>query len=438
MLGTQLLKVPFQAQIEITDVCNLRCTHCYHFDTENMPKSKDLNDDKLLQIVQKMIDNKLYSLVITGGEPLANPKTLIKVVEKAKSVGMYVSINTNLLLLNSEILATLKDLKVDSFLVSCPASEYSVYKKITRLGDYDKFAQNLKMLLNADFSCLINMVVTKTNRFFIRSTAADLARLGVKRFSATPACLNVEYPDLESLLSKKQTIDLLKDLKWCVDVLGLGVDTLVALPKCFFPDWWWERDKLLLKNRTCQAGRMTVNISNIGDIRPCPHNPTVYGNLFQESMEDIWKKMIVFRDGSTIPLICKDCSTVESCRGACRTNALAVTGKLNKPDRLTVGPIELAIKAQDDIVFNEKSLVKFEGKLRWRDESNGYHSITSKKGSDHITIVNTELLRFIIWLEDVLPLTVGELMQQVVGNSSDVHFNEIFKTIIRKKLILIS
>ncbi|MDD5528196.1 MAG: radical SAM protein [Patescibacteria group bacterium] len=433
-----MLRLPFQAQVEITDVCNLRCKHCYHFDTDNMPASNDLSDDAVLQVIRKMIDNRIYSLVITGGEPLARPKTLIRAAELAKTAGMYVSVNTNLLLLTPQIISALKESDIDSFLVSCPASEPDIYREITRLGDYDKFTQKLRMLLDANFSCLVNMVVTQTNFPLIRSTARDLKKMGVKRFSVTPACLNVEHPDLDGLLSKKQTIVLLEDLRWCADVLGLEVDTLVALPKCFFPVWWWERSSPLLKYRTCQAGRMTVNISNIGDVRPCPHNPIVYGNLFKESMESIWDKMAVYRNNGTVPGICKSCAAVESCRGACRTNAMAVTGRLDEPDRLTIGPVNFFEKKRRNVIFNENSIVNFRGKLRWRNEFDGYYSVTSKRGGGNLMVVNEEMFRFICWMEKSLPLTIKELTKNIAGDSAIKSFIRIFEAVIRKEFVSIS
>jgi len=109
-----MLRLPTHVQFEITDVCNLRCKHCYHFDTDKMPKSNDLDDVKIIQLVQKMVDSKIYSLVITGGEPLARPSITLKVAEIAKTAGMFVSINTNLLLLNSEIVARLEKIEVNS------------------------------------------------------------------------------------------------------------------------------------------------------------------------------------------------------------------------------------------------------------------------------------------------------------------------------------
>src|SRR5574344_1226465 len=106
-----MLKFPTHVQLEITDVCNLRCVHCYHFDINKKQKSKDLEDEKVIEIVKKIIDAKIYSLIITGGEPLSRPKLLLKIVSLAKQAGIFVSINTNLLLLNSHILGELKKIK---------------------------------------------------------------------------------------------------------------------------------------------------------------------------------------------------------------------------------------------------------------------------------------------------------------------------------------
>ncbi len=104
-----------------------------------------------------------------------------------------------------------------------------------------------------------------------------------------------------------------------------------------------------MKSRSCQAGRMSVNVSNIGDVRPCPHNPIVYGNLFRESMETVWSKMSAYRDGGTTPLACKHCPTVLSCKGACRINALSATGQLDGLDRLAVGHVDLSKKSSNEI-----------------------------------------------------------------------------------------
>jgi len=400
-----------------------------------MPASNDLKDKETLRLVEKLISDQIYSLVITGGEPLIRTATTLRAVKMAKEAGMFVSLNTNLLLLTEEILSKLKDSGINSLLVSCPASEPNIYRQITRCGDYNRFRSRLKMLIDSDISCLINMVVTQTNFQFIRSTAIDLVKLGIKRFAATPVSLNVEYPDYKSLLTKSQIRVLLEDLDWCADNLGLGIDILEPLPKCFFPDWCWEKGSPLTK-RSCQAGRMSVSMSNIGDIRPCSHNPIIYGNIFQQSLESIWDKMSIYRNGA-IPNICKHCPSSPFCNGGCRTNALAATGRLDEPDYLTVGPRKFSSQKQEEIIIKGDYFLYFKGKIRWRREEGNSYSISAKKNHLDLIIVNEETFRLVCWLEKNAPLTVKELRQKSYNTSTEAAFFEVLKSLIRKGFICI-
>jgi radical SAM protein with 4Fe4S-binding SPASM domain len=427
-----MLKFPTHVQLEVTDTCNLRCYYCYHFNTKEMPKSNDLEHRQVIELVEKMVDAHVYSLVITGGEPLARPDLIIEAVKIAKPAGMFVSINTNLLLLTEKILKDLKSSGVDSFLISCPASDPLMYRQITHCGDYKKWQSKLELVIASGISCMVNMVVTPVNHKFIRSTAEDVSKIGVRRFSATPASLNVEYPNNDDLLSRQQTNELLEDLRWCAEQLGLEVDILEPMPKCFFPSWCWEKEYLFTK-RVCQAGRLSVSISNIGDVRPCSHNPIVYGNLFKDSLEDIWARMEIYRN-SSIPIFCTSCPSVSSCNGACRTNSLANTGTFNMPDRLISGHVNLPkIKKQGESI-KESSCVYFNGNLRWRCEGSCY-STTTKKSAGNLLVVNKELFDFIIWLNNHLPLTIKELGDGVARESKKEDFLNVIEYLIKKEFI---
>jgi radical SAM protein with 4Fe4S-binding SPASM domain len=397
-----MLRLPAYVQFEITDLCNLRCQHCYRFDTNDMPVSLDLSDEGVDLLVKKLVEAQIYSLVVTGGEPLIRPEATLSAVRTAKEAGIRTSVNTNLLFLSKEVAKELKYYNVDSVLVSCPSSNPYIYRSITRLGNYELFREKLLLLLSFDISCLVNMVATVNNFQTIRKTAKDMADLGVKRFSVTPASLNVECPNREGLLNRSQILTVLEDLRWCEESLGLKVDMLEPLPKCFYPDWCWKKDYSFMK-RFCQAGRMSATISNTGNVRPCSHNPKVYGNVFQEKMEDIWLKMDGYRKES-IPSGCGQCPALSICNGACRMNALANTGFIDGLDPLIIGSIDLPKKSLVEISFQDDSILSFVGKLRWRKEGGGHYSISSKINGLNLMVVNEEFFRFVLWLEKSLPL----------------------------------
>jgi len=279
---------------------------------------------------------------------------------------------------------------------------------------------------------MVNMVVTPANINSIRSTATELVRFGVKRFAATPVSLNVEYLGHQELLSGAQTLSLLDDLKWCSDNLGLEIDILEPLPKCFLPSWCWGKE-YAFTGRSCQAGRMSISISNIGDVRPCSHNPIIYGNLFEDTLSKIWANMASYRDAS-IPVACNGCAALMSCGGACRTNSLAVTGKINEPDRLMVGHIDVAVKKQIDFFLKLDSVVNFVGSLRYRREGEAF-SITSKKNGGNMTIVNEELFSFVCHLEKILPLSVGEIINRFSGGTASESFSRIIELLVKKEFI---
>jgi len=66
---------PFYIQWHITNVCNLRCRHCYQ---EDFSKSKDLDWSRLKKVSDNILAamkewNRAACIHLTGGEPLLKP-----------------------------------------------------------------------------------------------------------------------------------------------------------------------------------------------------------------------------------------------------------------------------------------------------------------------------------------------------------------------------
>ena len=281
------LTKPLTAQLEITDHCNFKCRHCYHLDFPSGFISNDVKDDEILQLAETLTKEGIFTIVLTGGEPLTRKKVARQATRYLKSHNVEVMLNTNLMAMDQETLNDLMSNNLDVVLVSCPASDPEVYQYMTGGGDYQRFENNLKqlVLMNARFS--VNMVVNKYNLSLIRQTAEKMQSLGIKSFGATPMGLNSQSPDLKNFMSQNEVSNLVDQLILINKELGLSVDIFEALPKCTFKQEVRDGDWSFLKRR-CQAGKTIVSISNNGDVRPCSHNNKSYGNLFNESLSTIW------------------------------------------------------------------------------------------------------------------------------------------------------
>ena len=75
------LAVPLTAQLEITSLCNHRCIHCYNLDSneENRP-IQQVSDETIIACAQKLIESKIFGVIITGGEPLIKKELTKRVI----------------------------------------------------------------------------------------------------------------------------------------------------------------------------------------------------------------------------------------------------------------------------------------------------------------------------------------------------------------------
>lgn len=184
------------------------------------------------------------------------------------------------------------------------------------------------------------MVVMKTNSRQVFETGKFVKDLGVKAFSATKAvpCLggnNFSEIGIDKTAFKKMIADLVLLEK----TFGINVDTLMAYPFCALSDLesFWK-----FAQHSCGAGTTTCTIGSSGDVRPCSFADETYGNIFTDSLSQIWKKMKDWRDGSRLPENCVDnCKYFSQCGGGCRMEAKFAGDKAGM-DPLATGPLDVA------------------------------------------------------------------------------------------------
>ena len=62
---------PTVLNVELTEVCNVKCTHCYNFWRDESMGEVSLDTKRFDKIVEKAIEAKVFHVILTGGEPMA-------------------------------------------------------------------------------------------------------------------------------------------------------------------------------------------------------------------------------------------------------------------------------------------------------------------------------------------------------------------------------
>ena len=145
----------------ISAKCNLDCGFCYGRFTKKsiIKKQKEI-------ILDKIIESKIPKLIFTGGEPLLD-EDILYLINKAKKNNIFISLHTNGVLLNTELL---NKIKYDIGRVSLPldGSNNLVNRLMRGKEDYYTNILNLIDLIkkNAiDFS--LKTVASRINIFDI-------------------------------------------------------------------------------------------------------------------------------------------------------------------------------------------------------------------------------------------------------------------------------
>ncbi len=90
-LRNLLDKRPFLAEVDITERCNLRCSHCYHFAGKGSTTREEPSLDEWKKRFGELYDRGIRGVMLMGGEPLLRPD----VVALADRMFPFVEMITN-------------------------------------------------------------------------------------------------------------------------------------------------------------------------------------------------------------------------------------------------------------------------------------------------------------------------------------------------------
>lgn len=166
------IAIPVTVQLEITDICNMRCPMCITTDHRNNPKLPTLSVDFIFSSILRPLKKMgLDWLSLSGGEPTLSPY-LLEVIRDARDLGYGIFLATNAL---SERVNTFENIlqSIETGRSAIQISFDSLHEEefnIIRGGNYyTPVVQNIKkirqLLIDNNYSSLlaISVVIQEHN-----------------------------------------------------------------------------------------------------------------------------------------------------------------------------------------------------------------------------------------------------------------------------------
>ncbi|MFQ5587810.1 MAG: radical SAM protein [Nitrospiria bacterium] len=336
----------------LTQRCNLFCTHCYISGFPNADISADLSTEECLTVMDDIEKvNPNVFLILTGGEPLVR-KDIFDIASYGSDKGFTCVLGTNGVLLGKTEARRMRESGLQGASISLDSVDPVKHDRFRQLPNaWENAIRGIQHLKEEGLDFSIHMSVMDWNVSEI-PRMIDLTRdLGAKVLNFFFLVKTGRGKGIEDITPRQYR----EILTYLARAQGVGTREAAAEKSLFesYDDPWTasageshglilrakcaphfrrviydlDPDSPLLKNYaqgSCPAGKYYCRITPSGDITPCPYMPVTAGNLREKSFNEIWETSPVLNDLRDPALggRCGDCEFSEMC-GGCRCRAYA-------------------------------------------------------------------------------------------------------------------
>lgn len=365
-------------QWEVTGSCNHNCIHCYNYWREEAPSQRLVDGYEAVcrTIVDELLRHRVFSVTITGGEPLLVIEQVAPFIKMLADSGVHLTMNSNLTLLDQTKMELIQAIGIRSILVSVPSGNSETCDRITDVkGSLDRTVRGIRLAKDSGMRLFTNMVVSRINQHQVRETAELIASLGLDHFAATraadPSSNRGFTPWQLDLVEFRQ---MQTELEKVGKEFGLRINSLEANPVCSYGGVEPAQGY-----KFCSAGKTTCTIGFDGAVRPCNRTDMVYGNAVEDGLIKPWLKMEDWRSGAWIPEECSDCKLKIVCGGGCKVDATTAHGSPKAVDPLCDPSAKSIPLKHDRPELPQKAEFEVNPRLQFRLEAFGSILFTTPK-----------------------------------------------------------
>jgi len=273
---------PTACTLQITARCQLNCYHCSAA-RYTTPDRAELTTEEWLSVIRQAEDIGVTNIVFTGGEPLLRPDIfdLIAAVNRDRAQPMMFS---NGLLLTEANVSRLVEAGLFSLMVSLDdprPEEHNRLRRASRL--FERATEGIRRVLETDILVGISTYAGpqdvregRVEQMIEFGREVGVHEITIFDLVPTGKLLPLEQDQLLSPADKARLIELERQYNQQEGYPHITTQALVNGPE----------------GSGCFAGCTQFYMTAYGDVDPCDFTPLTFGNIRDESLPDIWTRML--------------------------------------------------------------------------------------------------------------------------------------------------
>ncbi len=333
----------FFVQWHLTEMCNLRCRHCYQ--SGAVPEMSYQEICGAIDNVRSAFESWVteYDLEMspsfhfTGGEPLLR-QDLFAILDYVRKCGFSTSLMSNGTLIDSDMARRIREAGVSDVQVSLDGLE-TTHESLRGKGSFQRTLAGIRNLVAQGVEANINLTVSRLNMNETGELVKLAEGLGAGAIAFSRLVPTGRGKNLSSEALTREEVahfyDGLRGFRNKSKVIVTSRDPLAAIA-----DMEGEIPQTEMPVGGCAAGIFGVTITADGTIMPCRRMDLPVGNIKETSFRELWAESPVLwslRRRGDYHGGCKSCHYWAVCRG-CRAIALAYARAEGREDHLAPDP----------------------------------------------------------------------------------------------------
>ncbi|MFA5112232.1 MAG: radical SAM protein [Desulfobaccales bacterium] len=333
----------FLIQWHLTEICNLRCKHCY----QEGGKVQELSLAEIYRVIDEIGDmlqawQENYDLHfnpsfnVTGGEPFLRAG-LFDILARMAGTGFEIYLLSNGTCISADQARQVAALGVKGVQISLEGPE-EVHERVRGTGSFGAALKGVRNLLQAGVKVSLNATISRMNAPYFRELVDLAAGLGVPRLGFSrlvPSGRGRAWVD--QMLSREEV------RRFYENILALrveGLEIATGDPMAAQMNTPAPAEDESFPAGGCAAGVSGLTILADGTVTPCRRLPIPLGKVGEVPLREIWAASPILeqlRDKGRYSGKCGRCRRWSACRG-CRAIAYAYAQSQGNPEFLGPDP----------------------------------------------------------------------------------------------------